>query len=266
MGANIGTTVTNTLVSFGHITRSQEFSRAFPAAIVHDLFNILSVLVLFPLEVHFHLLQKLSFGFVQAFQGLGGMTITSPFKFLVEPAASGIAELLGSPILVLTIALLGLFTALKFLVSSIRALVSRKLEVFLDRYLFGAAWKSFLLGLLLTSIIQSSSVITSIIVPLVGAGLLTIEKVFPYTLGANLGTTVTALLASFATGEVVAVQAAFAHLGFNLLGCAIWYPLRRAPIGLAKALGGIVARHRVMGIVWIGVVFFLIPIIIILLF
>jgi len=53
MGANIGTTVTNILVALSHITWRHEFRRAFSAAIVHDLFNILTVLVLFPLEVSF---------------------------------------------------------------------------------------------------------------------------------------------------------------------------------------------------------------------
>ena len=48
MGANIGTTVTNTIVSIGHINRGNEFKRAFAASTVHDFFNLLSVLILFP--------------------------------------------------------------------------------------------------------------------------------------------------------------------------------------------------------------------------
>ena len=51
MGANIGTTVTNTIVSIGHINRGNEFKRAFSASTVHDFFNILAVIILFPLEI-----------------------------------------------------------------------------------------------------------------------------------------------------------------------------------------------------------------------
>jgi len=46
MGANIGTSVTNTLVSLGHISHGQEFRRAFAASTVHDFFNLLAVAVL----------------------------------------------------------------------------------------------------------------------------------------------------------------------------------------------------------------------------
>ena len=52
MGANIGTTVTNTLVSLAHSMDPREFRRAFSGATVHDVFNWLTVLILLPVE-HF---------------------------------------------------------------------------------------------------------------------------------------------------------------------------------------------------------------------
>lgn len=51
MGANIGTSVTNTLVSIGQITDVGDFRRAFAGATVHDMFNWLAVIVLLPIEV-----------------------------------------------------------------------------------------------------------------------------------------------------------------------------------------------------------------------
>ncbi|SVD47607.1 uncharacterized protein METZ01_LOCUS400461, partial [marine metagenome] len=63
MGANIGTTVTNIIVSIGHINRGNEFKRAFAAATVHDFFNVLVVLVMFPIEIAFGLLEKTATGF-----------------------------------------------------------------------------------------------------------------------------------------------------------------------------------------------------------
>ena len=58
MGANIGTTITNTLVSMGHITRRVEFQRAFSASVVHDFFNICAVILFFPIEINFHIIGK----------------------------------------------------------------------------------------------------------------------------------------------------------------------------------------------------------------
>ena len=62
MGANIGTTVTNTIVSMGHIRRGNEFKRAFSAATHHDIFNVLSVIILLPLEIAFGLIEKTATG------------------------------------------------------------------------------------------------------------------------------------------------------------------------------------------------------------
>jgi sodium-dependent phosphate cotransporter len=96
-------------------------------------------------------------------------------------------------------------------------------------------------------------------VPLIAAGLLTIEQVFPYVLGANLGTTITAMLASLATGSVVAVTVAFAHLCFNISGTLIWYPFRRLPIAMALKMAEICTRSRKLALVYLVVVFYVIP-------
>jgi len=60
MGANIGTSVTNTIVSLMQASDRNEFRRAFAAATVHDMFNWLTVIVLLPIEVTFHFLEKIT--------------------------------------------------------------------------------------------------------------------------------------------------------------------------------------------------------------
>lgn len=266
MGANIGTTVTNVLVSLTHITRKQEFQRAFPAAVVHDFFNILTVLILFPLELKFHILYHVSGFMAKAFAGIGGTHIGSPLRFIITPLSSKLTDFMGNKgWIIVIVAVVVLFVALKFLVDSIKALTTRRMEVIMDKYLFGGAAQSFLLGLLLTGTIQSSSVTTSLVVPLVGAGILTIYKIYPYTLGANIGTTITAILASLVTGNILATQVAFAHTIFNVIGCCIWFPLKAVPINLALGLGKIASKSRAMAIVFIVVTFYLIPIAIFLL-
>ena len=51
MGANIGTSVTNTIVAMGQIADKADFRRAFAGATVHDMFNWMTVLIFLPLEV-----------------------------------------------------------------------------------------------------------------------------------------------------------------------------------------------------------------------
>lgn len=244
MGANIGTTITNTIVSMGHVTRKHEFQRAFAAATVHDFFNILAVLVLFPVEIMFHPLEKAATVLSNTFVGIGGIKLLSPIKFITQPVIHLIEKNIRSPIVFLICALILLFFSLIRIVKIMRSLTLTKIEVFLDKYMFKNDMTSFLLALVVTAIIQSSSITTSLIVPLVGAGLITVRKIFPYTLGANVGTTVTAMLASFATLNPVAVTVAFSHLLFNISGIMIFYPLKKLPIWLAENVANLSTRSK----------------------
>jgi len=241
MGANIGTTITNTLVSLGHITNRAEFRRAFPAGIVHDFFNVCAVIVLFPLELKFHIVQQIAVRLESAFSGAGGMEMFNPLKLILEPAISVVEYVflfLPFPsILLLVFSVVLLFVSLAFLIRTIRTLVIGQIEIIIDRYLFRNDAFGFVFGIIMTAIVQSSSVTTSLIVPLAGAGIVRLRQIFPYTLGANIGTTVTAILAALATQSGVAVTVAFAHLTFNVLGIVLLYPFKFIPIRLAEFVG-----------------------------
>ena len=123
-----------------------------------------------------------------------------------------------------------------------------------------------LFGVAMTVMVQSSSITTSMIVPLIGAGIITLEQVFPFTLGANVGTTVTAMLAALATGNIAAVTVAFAHLFFNLTGIALVYPLppiRKIPLKMARALAEMTSKSRFYAIAYVILVFYVFPLILI---
>lgn len=241
MGANIGTTITNTLISFGHINNRNEFKRAFGASIVHDFFNVLAVIILFPLEMFFHPIKKTAIWLETIFSGAGGYKAFNPLKFIIDPAIKfidGIFSLLPfSNILLLIFALVLLFYSLTRLVKTIRSLVVTRLEIIVNQYLFKNALIGFILGIIITAIVQSSSVTTSLIIPLAGAGIITVAQLFPYTLGTNIGTTVTALLAAMITQNPIAVTVAFSHLSFNVYGILILYPFKFIPINLAVYVG-----------------------------
>jgi len=248
MGANIGTTVTNTLVSLGHINHRAEFKRAFAAGVVHDFFNICAVIALFPIEIKFHIIQKTAVRMNELFTGVGGMEMVNPLKAILSPAIHLIDGLVAplpyNEILLMILSIIGMFGALALLIRTIRSLVLNKIEIIINKYLFKNDVMGMFWGAVMTFIVQSSSVTTSLIVPLAGAGVVKLRRIFPYTLGANIGTTGTALLAALATMNPIAVTAAFAHLVFNIFGIILLYPFKFIPIGLAEICSEYVSRSK----------------------
>ena len=268
MGANIGTTITNMLVSIGHINRNNEFRRAFAAATVHDFFNVIAVIILFPLEMVFGILEKsavwlgnILFGKVST-----DAVFHSPIKTAIEWGSNHLVTFSsGNNILLIIISVLLTFTMLFSLVKILRSLVLHKVENFFDQYFFRSAIIAFCFGIILTILVQSSSITTSTIIPLAGAGVLTLRQIYPFTLGANIGTTVTALLASL-TLNVTAMVAAFSHLFFNIFGIILIYLnplLRDIPMKLAEWVAGVALKNKVLPIIYLLIIFFGLPLIII---
>jgi sodium-dependent phosphate cotransporter len=253
MGANVGTTTTAILVSMGHVTRPAEFERAFAASTVHDFFNVLAALTILPLEILFHPVQKVAVVLQRLFAGAGGMSLSSPLKAIVEPVAETVAGVVPHSLPLAILALVALFLALQQMVRVMRGAILSKLENLFNRVLFRNDAASFGLGLVTTATVQSSSATTSLVIPLAGTGVLSLRQIYPYTLGANVGTTVTTILGSLATGNAVAVTVALAHLAFNIMGIVIYYPLAALPIWLATKVGGFAARSRRNSIGAIGI-------------
>jgi sodium-dependent phosphate cotransporter len=273
MGANIGTTVTNTIVSLAHMGRKEEFRRAFAVATCHDFFNYLSVLVLLPLELLTGYLRKTATWLAGHLTGLGGVTYDSPLKGLLKAAQKPIKGVLHSVfgsehlaaigLIVVSVALI--FTALMLLVRVMRRVMDTRVEAIVSRGLHRSALYAILVGMLVTALVQSSSITTSLLVPLAGAGLLTLPQAFPITIGANIGTTVTALMAALAvTGPnaQAGVTIALVHLLFNLSGTLLIYPtpaIRRIPLGAARALADVAAKSRVWALLYVALLFYGLP-------
>ena len=281
MGANVGTTITNTIVSFTFVTRKEDFRRAFAAATVHDFFNLWTIIVFFPLEIKFHLIEKSALFLTGVFESVGGVTFTSPLKLVISPVVQGFQNLLTKTlsipeivagVIMLIVAVIVVIACLIYLVKAMRSLTITQAESFVDRYLFKNAFTALLLGLGLTMVVQSSSVTTSFIVPLVAGGIISLRSAYPFTLGANVGTTFTAILASLATVSVVkgqgvstaGVTVAFSHLIFNIGGIALFYPLRWLPIFCARRLADLATESKKWAIIFVFMVFFILPLSIIL--
>jgi sodium-dependent phosphate cotransporter len=274
MGANIGTSITNTIVSLGHITNKNEFQRAFSAATVHDFFNMLCVLIFLPLEIAFGFLEKISstvitwLGKIQT-SGTGFnpvKAITEPFAERLASLVSPLSELMGG--MILAVAGVGLIIfAITFIGKTMKSLMVGKAKNVLHHAIGKGPVTGIFSGTIVTVMVQSSSTTTSLVVPLVGNGILKTRDIYPFTLGANIGTCITALIASLAvTGEfaLVALQIALVHLIYNVLGVAVVFGikfLREIPLKFAEGLSQRVAEQKILGFAYIASVFFVMPIV-----
>ena len=219
IGANIGTTVTNTIVSLAHMRRSEEFKRAFTAATMHDFFNLISVAVLLPIEILTHAISGLARFITETIAGgVGGGSFDSPIKGAVKWGAGLIDDLFGwisSEKLLATVLLIAgvalIFLTLAFITKNMRVMVAARVECSLNAALSRSGTVGMVVGMLVTVAVQSSSITTSIIIPLVASGVLLVRNAYPITLGANVGTTVTALLAALGTGQIDGLTIAVTH-------------------------------------------------------
>jgi len=327
MGANIGTSVTNTIVAMGHLGDGDQLERAFAGATVHDMFNFLSVAVLLPVEAATGYLFHLTGALVKDFQAQDGEKWEGPVKKLVSPLASRViivnkkvaseiakgaatcetyypnngtlacetsdpltcnSGLLScdkkadtpycpaffdpeatesidrtSGVCAFIIGLILLFICLFALVKILQRMMMGSSTRVLYKATNINGYLAILIGAGITILVQSSSITTSVLTPLVGVGALRLEQMLPLTLGANIGTTVTGLLAAL-LGNANGMQVALAHLFFNITGILIWYPvpfMRNVPLNAARALGRSTRLFRGFPLIYIGICFVVMPLI-----
>jgi sodium-dependent phosphate cotransporter len=276
MGANIGTTVTNTLASLAYLRRSAEFTRAFAGATMHDFFNLCAVAILLPLEIATGFIARWSTEAAAWIRGTGATGIEkpdSPIKEFIKLPVEGLqnlVEALGgtdhvASIVLLAVALAALFTALTFITRNMRAMLVDRIERSINQMLGrGGGIPAMALGVLITVAVQSSSITTSVLVPLIAAGVMSLRNAYPVTLGANLGTTVTALLASLATDLPAGLAIALAHTMFNVIGILLLYPvpvLRDLPVRMAEALARVAAVRKSIVLLYVVGGFIVVPVI-----
>jgi len=273
MGSNIGTSITNGIVSLGYVGNKQDFKQAFAASTVLDLFNLIAVLIFFPLEIMFHPLERLSTAStglflsgrdlsMDEFDLVGAMTrpardlIRSATGFLSEPFNGIVQILIG----------IGLIFAAVYLMGKLlkQLMVGRAKDI-LHTALGRGPIAGIFAGMFVTILVQSSSATTSLMVPLAGSGVFGLNVIYPFTLGANIGTTVTSLLAATSvTGEraLPTLEIAKVHLFFNLLGVLLVFGiplLRPLPVIGAERLAAAASENKFIAFVYLIGVFFVIP-------
>ncbi|AFM03320.1 Na+/phosphate symporter [Bernardetia litoralis DSM 6794] len=260
MGANVGTTITSAVVALGHISKKKELRKAFAAASLHDFFNVLTALILFPLEYYTHFLSNLA-KYVTELLPLSATSENFIPPVISIPSTFIVTQLNDFPILILIFALLCLFLAIRLFINLLKEQMIGKQRQKIHELFFGSIWKSFGWGFITTAAIQSSSVTTSLVVPLVATRKVNIQKAFPFIVGANIGTTLTTLLAALFKSEA-AITIALVHILFNLIGAMIFLIvpfMKQIPILLAQRLGMAAMNNRSSALAYLLVVFFVLP-------
>ncbi|MCQ1058134.1 Na/Pi symporter [Photobacterium sp. ZSDE20] len=274
MGANIGTTTTNTLVSLGHARCKEEFRRAFASATIHDVFNLIAVAIFLPLEIMFGLMDRISEWLVSPMAAAGDMSAANGFNFMktLTGPATDLFKSVGtmfSPtiggIVMIVMGIAIIMTSISLMGKLMRKLMVGRARDILKSAIGRGPIHGIASGSVVTILVQSSSTTTSLMVPLVGTGVLKVREVYPFTVGANIGTCITALIAATsASGEfaVFALQIALVHLVFNIMATLVVFGipfLRELPVKGAFWLGDVAAKNKMAVVAYLGTVFVLVP-------
>merc|ERR1711907_237806 len=220
---------------------------------------IVSPLVKLFIQVDKKKVNKIAEGKLQA-DNAGSLIKGGWFQDMDDDAAGAIALVLSLVILCI---------CLFFIVKFLRALVMGSAKKWIMKALsctetWWGGYIAIIVGMGATIAVQSSSITTSTLTPLVGVGVITLQQMLPLTLGANIGTTCTGLLAALVSGKVNGLQIAICHLFFNIFGILVWYPvpwMRQWPLLMAKKLGLMAWLFKWFPPVYIAIFFFIFPLI-----
>lgn len=251
LGANIGTTITPLLAAFSYTGDRRGFSNAFFTASLHAWFNVVVVLALFLVEVAFHSLERVSALVAGALPG-GGATTIDAARFTIAGFFQPAVDALGTQGLLGGLGSPAVAGALSVVLGAVVALVALRVMARHLRVLFAATTHSllesafatnplggFAVGLGGTTLVQASAATVSGLLPLAAAEALRRREALAVILGANVGTTVSGLIAALTVPGgfgIFGLQAALVHVFFNVAAVVMvgaLPPLRRVLYRLA---------------------------------
>ena len=272
-GANVGTTVTATMIALGYIGNREEYGRALAASTIHDFYNWISLAVFFPIELAFQPLQRASAWLTDLTYGTAWLPNPNDFNFvrnLTNPVVNlktGWANNMGLVGAVL-VTIIGV-TLILFVVRFLSKLLKRLLVGRAKRALVRAADRhpvsAVATGVGITMITQSSTVTTSVLQPFAAMGVITPKQLYPITVGANVGTTFTTVLAAFAivgANATIGLQAALVHLLYNIGSMLLIYTLpvlRPFPLLMAQWFSRVASTRKWVIAVYLIGAFLLLP-------
>lgn len=229
IGAEVGTTVTTQLVAVvGYFRQERKrFRTSFSVAMLHYWYNFCTLAIFFSFEYFFHTFTNIAevgssfFSKIPALMEIPSIfsLITPWVEFVLEYIPAWLGFIVGCGLLLLS---------LKNCEKYLSATFAGELSGSLIRSTFGSTARAFLAGLAFTILVPSTSVMISMLIPLVTTGVIDKENyILPYILGANIGTVFDVMLAALATGNPAAIGVWLVHLTINVLGALIFLPLAR---------------------------------------
>jgi sodium-dependent phosphate cotransporter len=285
LGANVGTTVGNTITLFAirKSTTSEEFNSTIPGVLVDDIYEFLTISILFPLEVTTGFLSRIvsalgtflfqMLNLEQAFavfeKTIIDIIISEP---IIDPLGAVFSNSLGPR-----------FSGLVFfvfwfivVVFSIDFLISRGLRLLIQTdwadkvaAAFDSSIKSFTTGFSITWLVGSSSIGTSLAIPMIATKMVDLKKAYPYLCGCNMATTVDlAQIYGYIAGGIIGVMLGMAHVILNILALIIWLasPLRTVPIYIANRIAKMITSRPYSSLLLVAYVigvFIVLPILVI---
>ncbi len=264
LGSNIGTTLTALVASFSYVRHPEAFRQALTTAFLHPWFNALMVAVLFPLELALHPLQSLSQSVARLalhpgdHAPSGDIVMPGPLYPLIQALGTqGLIGRMAPSVAGFLCAVLGallIFLGLRVMRLLLRSLFAATTLSALERTVGGSTAAGVATGAVGTAVIQSSTVAIVSLLPFAATRTLTQREGLALILGANVGTTVGALLAFWAlpdsTLSVFALQAALVHVIFNVLGALLVLLIPGAQRGLLRlaSLSAAATSRRPLGV------------------
>lgn len=223
LGSCIGSTVTSFIVSLLSKAKRRDFRHGFEIAAAHAIFNILLVIFIFPLEYFLSIFSKVGLVFSRRLDGIFLLAKIPDFVSLITGFFVKRLFFVNA-VIVLIFAFGLLFFSLNFFGKVMLEIFGgeKNARNFIDRY-FKSKYKGFLIGLVLTAILFSSSITISLLIPLVVSRVLNLRKAIPFILGAEVGTFTDTFLASLVIGKGLAVSVALLYLVFNIVGALFWF-------------------------------------------
>jgi sodium-dependent phosphate cotransporter len=284
LGANIGTTVTNTIVAFG-IERGmtmKEFKDTIPGVIVDDVYEGLTIALFFTLELTTGLISKivLRLGnfysevlqmetFFSAFEDtIIDIIIEDPIIKTMKNIAVDYLGTLGGGLFMFIFWFIIIIISMGMITKGLERLIETGWE---DRVkaAFESPARGFLTGFTITFIVGSSSIGSSLVIPFLATRVVNLRTAYPYLVGCNLATAVDmSQIYGYIAGGTVGMILGSAHVLLNLMALTLWFisPLRFVPVRVAEWLGGKITENEnaiYSLLAWVIVIFFVIPIAII---
>jgi len=284
LGANIGTTITNTIVIFG-IKRGmtmREFGDTIPGVIVDDVYEALTIGIFFAVEMTTGFLSNITLRLGDFFSEV--LNLESLFAAfdktiidiivnapIVKPLTNFMVNLLGpriGGILLFVIWFAVIVFSMGLITKGLENLIELEWE---DKVkaAFSNPFRSFFTGFSITWLVGSSSIGTSLVVPFLATKVVDLRKAYPYLCGCNMATTVDlSQIYGYIAGGIVGLMLGSAHVLLNIMALTLWLvsPLRFVPVMIAEKIGERIQENQNAGVLlafWVIFIFFVVPLAII---